>query len=302
MTWRDCPDGAARDLDDDRVTLVEPQARDLGGFTVQRILPARGRRMVGPFVFLDDAAVDLAPGSGIDVRPHPHIGLATLSYLLTGSIVHRDSLGSVQTIVPGDINWMVAGRGIAHSERSGDDVRRLGGPVHLLQQWVALPEADEETAPRFEHHAAETLPEADGDGVRLRVLVGSAYGLRAAVTTCSPMCYVDARLEPGAALPLPDEHEERAALVVEGTVAAGGGTAGPGRLLVFGAGPGACLRAEAGPARVVVLGGAPLGPRHLWWNFVSSSQERIEQARADWQAHRFGLVAGDTAERIPLPG
>ena len=301
MTWRDCPDGTARDVVDGRVMVIEPRRRDLGGFAVQRVLPARGRRMVGPFVFLDDAAVELAAGQGMDVRPHPHIGLATLSYLLTGEIVHRDSLGSVQAIVPGDINWMVAGRGIAHSERTGDDVRRRGGPVHLLQCWVALPEADEDTPPRFEHHPAASLPEAEADGVRLRVLVGSAYGLAAAVTTYSPMCYVDARIAAGATLALPDEHPERAALVVAGTVAAGGGTAGPGQMLVFGAGPGAGVRAEGGPARVVVLGGAPLGPRHLWWNFVSSSKARIEQAKADWEADRFGPVADDADERIPLP-
>jgi len=258
--------------------------------------------MVGPFTFLDEmGAAVFAPGQGIDVRPHPHIGLATVTYLFEGEIVHRDSLGSHQAICPGDINWMTAGRGIVHSERTSRTHRETGSRLHGLQLWVALPLADEEVAPSFVHYPSATLPERDERGVKLRVLAGTAYGMTSPVETLSPLFYVHAELSAGSELPLPTEHEERAVYVVEGALRCGADAAEPGRMLVFTRDARVSLRAEKA-SRVVLLGGAPLdGPRYIDWNFVSSSKPRLEQAKRDWQERRFPTVPDDELELIALP-
>ena len=281
--------------------IIEARPRDLGGFSVRRALPSGGRRMVGPFIFFDHIGpTEMPPGHGIDVRPHPHIALATVTYLFAGEMDHRDSLGSHQTIKPGDVNWMLAGRGIAHSERSGDEVRRRGGPLHGIQSWVALPIADEENAPRFDHHPAATLPQIERPGAALRVVAGTAYGARSPVAVCSPTLYVAATLETGATLPLPDEHPERAIYVVEGELTCGARRVATGTMAVFHAGA-AEVRALV-PSRFVLIGGAPVDrERHIWWNFVASTPERIERAKADWREGRFGVVPGDEREFIPLP-
>ena len=283
--------------------VIDGRPRDLGGFSVRRVLPSAARRTVGPFTFFDHMGpAAFAPGQGIDVRPHPHINLATVTYLFDGEIDHRDSLGSYQAIRPGDINWMTAGRGIVHSERSPLASRQSGSRLHGLQLWVALPKAHEETAPSFHHHPGASLPEIERDGVRLRVLVGTAYGARSPVETLSSQFYVDAMLPAGGELPLPSEHEERAVYVVEGVLLCGSEGAKAGRMLVFTKGARVVLRTEQ-PCRVVLLGGAPLdGPRYIDWNFVSSSKERIEQAKRDWRDGRFPKVPGDEVEFIPLPG
>jgi redox-sensitive bicupin YhaK (pirin superfamily) len=283
--------------------VIPGRPRDIGGgLAVRRTLPSPQRRLVGPFIFWDHMGpASFDPGHGIDVRPHPHVGLATVTYLFEGEIVHKDSLGSDQVIAPGEINWMIAGRGIAHSERTGPAVRRRASRVHGLQCWVALPLGDEETAPRFSHHPANTLPETSRDGVRLRVLAGTAYGLASPAPVLSPTLYVEALLPAGARLALPEEHEERGVYVVEGAVACGAIALAEGELAT--ARPRAEIVLEASaPSRVMLLGGAPLeGPRHIWWNFVSSSEQRIEQAKSDWREERFGRIPGDDAERIPLP-
>lgn len=283
---------------------IVPRPRDLGdGFRVRRALPDRARAAVGPFVFFDQMGpADIAPGHGLDVRPHPHIGLATVTYLFEGEFLHRDSLGTAQRIRPGDVNWMVAGRGIVHSERTPPDARGAagGGAIHGIQTWVALPQAAEENDPSFEHHPAATLPEIRVAGGTLRLIAGEACGQRAPTAVFSPMFYLAAALEAGASVDLPGEHAERAAYVVEGEVAVAGERHGVGRMVVFEAGVPATLRAVTA-ARVMLLGGAPLdGPRHIWWNFVSSSVARIERAKDDWRAGRFAAVPGDD-ERIPLP-
>jgi redox-sensitive bicupin YhaK (pirin superfamily) len=282
--------------------ILDARPRDLGGLIVGRVLPSVGRRLVGPFIFFDHMRpTQFASGQAIDVRPHPHINLATVTYLFEGEIVHRDSLGSHQPIQPGAINWMTAGRGIVHSERTSEERRKAGSRVHGIQLWVALPKADEEVEPDFHHHPAQTLPTLELDGARLRVLAGSAYGAEAPVRTYSPLFYVEALLPAGSELPLPGEHEERAAYVVEGAVSCGAEQAAAGRMLVFSRGASPVLRGET-EARVMLLGGAPLdGPRHIWWNFVSSSKDRIEQAKRDWKEGRFPKVPGDEIEFIPLP-
>ena len=282
--------------------VIDGRARDLGGVGIRRILPAAARRMVGPFTFFDemDGRTSVA-GQGLDVPPHPHIGLATVTYLFEGEIVHRDSLGSHQTIRPGDVNWMTAGRGIVHSERTAPEQRTPGRRLHGLQLWVALPLAHEETAPSFRHHRRDSLPARDHDGVRLRVLAGTAFGMTSPVATLSPLFYADAAMSVGSVLSLPAEHEERALYVVEGTVGIGTERTEAGRMLVFVPGSGVTIRAES-EARIVVLGGAPLdGPRHIHWNFVSSSKARIEQAKQDWKEGRFPRVPGDETEFVPLP-
>jgi redox-sensitive bicupin YhaK (pirin superfamily) len=281
--------------------VIEARPRDLGGFGVRRALPAGARRMVGPFIFFDHIGpTELPPGHGIDVRPHPHIALATVTYLFAGEMVHRDSLGSHQPIRPGDVNWMLAGHGIVHSERTGDEVRRRGGPLHGIQSWVALPRADEEDAPFFDHHPAATIPEVKRPGAALQVVAGTAYGARSPVRVASPTLYLAATLEAGTTLPLPDEHPERAVYVVEGELAVGLRRFGPGAMVVLQ--PGAAEVRALAAARLVIIGGAPLdGERHIWWNFVASSPERIERAKADWRQGRFGVVPGDEREFIPLP-
>ena len=281
--------------------VVVPRSRDLGGFEVRRALPSAERRMVGPFVFLDQMGPALLPaGQGIDVRPHPHIGLATVTYLFSGELLHRDTLGSVQVIRPGAVNWMTAGRGIAHSERTPPELRAAGGPVSGLQLWVALPRKDEETAPGFTHTPGAALPVVEGDGVTARVVLGSLFGARSPVHVFSESVYADVSLAAGARLPLEPAHEERAVYVVDGAVEEAGVRFEAGRLLVLRPRAPVTFTAAA-PARVMVLGGEPLdGPRHLWWNFVASTTERIRQAAQDWEAGRFGAVPGET-ESIPLP-
>jgi redox-sensitive bicupin YhaK (pirin superfamily) len=281
--------------------VVAARGRDLGGFKVRRVLPWGGGRMVGPFIFLDQMGpVAFTPGQGIDVRPHPHIGLATVTYLFEGELVHRDSLGVVQTIRPGDVNWMTAGRGIVHSERTSPEVRAGGQRMHGLQSWVALPSEYEEVEPAFDHTPAEKLPERDRDGVKLRVIAGRALGLASPVPVFSEMFYVDVAMSAGAALDVPAEYAERAAYVLQGTVTAERQDFGAGTLLIFTAGSRAQLVAKV-VSRVALLGGAALeGQRHIWWNFVSSSRERIEQAKRQWAYGAFPPVPGET-EFIPLP-
>ena len=281
--------------------VIVPRARDLGGFEVRRVLPGAQRQMVGPFIFFDQMGpAELMPGKGIDVRPHPHIGLATVTYLFDGTIVHRDSLGSVQSITPGDVNWMTAGRGIVHSERSDPEIRKRREKVFGIQIWVALPKRYEETEPDFTHYAAATLPIIDSEGKTIRVIIGSLFGKRSPVKTLSAMFYAEVILQPEASLSIQPEHEERAVYLVEGNVEIVGQTFEPGRLLVFS--PGASISVKAiDLTRMLLLGGESMdGPRHIWWNFVSSSLDRIEQAKADWKAGRFAALPGDN-EFIPLP-
>jgi len=282
---------------------IDARTRELGdGFTVRRLLPSAERRMVGPFIFLDHMGpVHLAAGRGLDVRPHPHINLATVTYLFDGEILHRDSLGSEQPVRPGAVNWMTAGRGIVHSERSPAAERKAGARVHGLQLWVALPRALEEVVPSFRHHAAADIPAIERGGVRLRIVAGAAYGLRSPVEVLSPLFYVEARLERGASLDMPEGHAGRAAYVVEGSVSSGARSHGPGTMVVFREAPGACIAAVE-TSRVMLLGGAPLdGERHIFWNFVSSSRERIERAKDEWRERRFPDIPGDDREFIPLP-
>ena len=285
---------------------ITGKAHDLGdGFFVTRLLPQVQRRSIGPFVFFDYfGPVTFAPGKGIDVRPHPHIGLATITYLFDGSQMHRDTVGSVQEIRPGDVNWMTAGRGIAHSERTGDDVRAAGHRMHGIQSWIGLPQADEEAPPSFQHFARADLPEREEKGVTLRLIAGEAFGLKSPVKTFSPIFYADARFEAGSALHYPAEHEERALLIIEGEVHIGVEEIevhGPGAMLALEPGEEVTLYTDA-PARVMLLGGAPLdGPRHIWWNFVSSDKERIERAKQEWKDGKFGTIPGDDQEFIPLP-
>ncbi len=281
--------------------VIEPRDRDLGGFSVRRVLPAAKTRTVGPFIFFDHMGPAQFPrGEGVNVRPHPHIGLATVTYLFEGEILHRDSLGFEQPIRPGDVNWMTAGRGIVHSERTSPEVSATDHRLHGIQSWVALPIADEETQPSFFHHPGDSLPEFTQGAATLRLIAGSAYGHSAPVKTYSKMFYIDAPIPAGASLKLPDDHEERAIYIVDGAVTLAGDTYTTGNMVVVE--PGATISVEAIDAsRTMLLGGEPLdGRRHIWWNFVSSSKERIEQAKDDWENGRFDTVPGDS-EFIPLP-
>ena len=281
--------------------VIEPRPRDLGGFEVRRVLPAGGRQMVGPFIFFDHMGpAEFAPGTGIDVRPHPHICLATVTYLFEGEIVHRDSLGFVQPIRPGDVNWMTAGRGIVHSERTDAEQRLQGAHIHGIQSWVALPKSAEESEPAFFHHPAATLPTIERVGVRMRVIAGTAFGQRSPVAVFSETLYVDVALGKGSQLEVPDEHRERAIYVAEGRIEFDGAEFEGGRMIVLNEGATEAIRALAN-SRLLLVGGAPLdGPRYIWWNFVASSRERIDRARDDWAAQRFEMVPGET-EFIPLP-
>jgi redox-sensitive bicupin YhaK (pirin superfamily) len=282
--------------------VIVPRMRDLGGFSVRRALPSVERQMVGPFILFDQAGPgEMLISENFDVRPHPHIGLATVTYLYEGTIVHRDSIGSEQPIRPGDINWMTAGRGIAHSERARPEDRNQMRQFSGLQTWVALPTRHEEAAPTFSHHPREVLPVIGGDGVELRLAVGTLFGERAPADTFSDMFYADAILDAGASLPLDAEHEERAAYVLEGTIEVAGDSFEAGRLLVFRPGDSLAIRAVTS-ARLMLLGGETMdGPRHIWWNFVSSSKERIEAAKNDWKLGRFDKVFGDEKDFIPMP-
>ncbi|HEY5338486.1 MAG TPA: pirin family protein, partial [Rhizomicrobium sp.] len=269
--------------------VITGKKHELGDkFFVQRVLPQAGQRRIGPFVFFDYfGPATFAPGKGIDVRPHPHIGLATVTYLFEGAQMHRDSIGSVQDITPGAVNWMTAGRGIVHSERTGPQTRAAGHRMHGIQSWIGLPTKDEEAEPGFQHVPSGQLPSAEKNGVTLHLITGTAYGLTSPVKVFSPIFYVDARFAAGSSLPMTDEHEERAAFVIEGEVEIGGATYGEAQMIVFDRGEQAAITAK-GAARVMLLGGAALdGDRHVWWNFVSSSRERMEKAKADWTAMRF---------------
>ncbi|MEM9783408.1 MAG: pirin family protein [Pseudomonadota bacterium] len=310
MSWNPaldphCPTGDEVDLID---TVIVPRARDLGEFEVRRALPSSQRQMVGPFIFFDQMGpVEFLTDKGIDVRPHPHIGLATVTYLFQGAIHHRDSLGTSMEITPGAVNWMIAGRGITHSERSGTAQRTLPShPLFGIQTWVALPDAHEDTDPGFENQPQAALPMIEGEGKQVRLILGHAYGERAPVKTFSDMFYGDAVLEAGASLPMPDDHEDRAVYVLDGTIAVSGQTWEAGRMLVFRPGDRITISALTA-ARVMILGGETFaGPRHIWWNFVASSRERIEAAKeawraGDWQNGRFHLPPDDNAEHIPLP-
>ncbi len=283
--------------------VIEPRRRDLGGFEVARILPYAKHRMVGPFIFLDEMGpVDLPAGipRTVDVRPHPHIGLSTVTYLFAGEIMHRDSVGSEQPIRPGEVNWMTAGRGITHSERF-ERARAQGDHVHGIQSWVALPDAYEETDPSFAHYGADALPLFEEAGVWARVVAGEALGTSSPVRTHSPLFYVHVRLEAGGRIDLPPRYPERAAMIVAGAVDVNGHTHHEGCMLVFEAGSAITLSAVQ-PSTVMLLGGDPVGERHIEWNFVSSSKERIAQAKADWKAGRMKLPDLDQDEFIPLPG
>lgn len=288
-------------MSDAVVAVLHAKSRDLGGFEVRRVLPALQRRMVGPFIFVDQMGpMELAPDHGLDVRPHPHVCLATVTYLWSGEIVHRDSLGSEQAIRPGDVNWMVAGRGIVHSERSSPETRARGQLVHGLQCWVALPEDQEEIAPSFVHHPKKDLPTIEREGIRMTVIAGDAWGERSPVRVLSRTLYVDVNLERGAELTLPDDHLERALYVVDGQVEEGEDLWGPGTMLVFGHGVTAGVHAYT-DAHVVLFGGEPLGQRFIDWNFVASSKERIIRARKEWKEQTFPKIPGDDQEFIPLP-
>lgn len=291
------------ELSDIELVLIPP-VRDLGdGFQVRRALPSAKRRMVGSMIFFDQMGpTTLGPGHGLDVRPHPHIGLSTVTYLFEGEILHRDSLGSVQPIRPGAVNWMTAGHGIVHSERSGDETRAAGGPLYGIQTWVALPAALEETEPAFSHHPASTIPQIDGDGLTLHLIAGATEGVRSPVPAVSDMVYGDLHLADGARYSFPVEHIERAVYVVAGDISVAGqeGVFGETELVVFRPGAEIVLTAH-GPARLMIVGGEPFPEkRYIYWNFVSSNPDRIEQAKEDWRARRFAEVPGEV-EFIPLP-
>jgi redox-sensitive bicupin YhaK (pirin superfamily) len=283
--------------------VVVPRTADLGdGFTVKRALPSVQSRMVGPFVFFDHfGPAVFKSGKGLDVRPHPHIGLATVTYLFDGEIMHRDSLGTAVPIRPGAVNWMTAGRGIVHSERTAQERRAGEDSLHGLQMWVALPAAKEEMAPDFARYAVEKFPVVQENGKSVRVVVGSAYGERSPVETTSDTLFADAHLKAGSALPLDADYAERAIYVVEGEIDISGDRFAAGKLLVFKPGDRITVRAVSS-AHIAVFGGEPMdGPRHVWWNFVSSRKERIDQAKAEWAAGHFQKVPGDEIEFIPLP-
>lgn len=283
----------------DIALVIEPEKKDLGGFTVRRVLPSADRAMVGPFIFFDHVGpAEFPPGEGIQVRPHPHIGLCTVTYLFEGEIVHRDSLGFVQPIRTAAVNLMTAGRGIVHSERSGEDLHR-GSRLHGIQSWMALPIGEEECDPTFVHYPAADLQEIEVEGVTVRVILGRAFGCTSPVVCHSPMLYLELRFPEGSGLDVPSLYREQALYVVAGAVRIDERVYREGMMAV--ACPGRCLRLEAEQqTRVMVIGGEPVGKRHIWWNFVSSSKERVERAKADWRQGRFARVPGDD-EFIPLP-
>ena len=310
MSWNPamepgCPDAAGLDAIE---TLIVPRSRDLGGFEVRRALPAPKRQMVGPFIFFDQAGpAEFLTGQGVDVRPHPHTGLGTVTYLFRGDFHHRDSTGADQIIRPGELNWMVAGRGVSHSERTTAAARSGPNSLFGIQTWLALPDRDEDMEPMFEHHGRDALPMIEDAGVSVRLVLGEAWGARAPARMFSETFYADAKRDPGRRLPMPDDHEDRGIYIVEGSIRVAGQAFEAGRMMVFR--PGDRITVEAGErgARLMLLGGATLpGPRYIWWNFVASSRERIEQAKADWRAGkwgegRFDLPVDDRDEHIPLP-
>ena len=282
--------------------VIDARRRDLGGFEVGRVLPWTKRRMVGPFVFFDHMGPKQMAANlprSVDVRPHPHIGLSTITYLFAGEIVHRDSLGFHQVIRPGEVNWMTAGRGISHSERF-ETMRQHGGLLHGIQAWIALPVSDEEIAPEFVHYEADALPLERSAGASMRVIAGKAFGKTSPVRTQSPLVYVHVELQAGASSGIPEGYSERAAFVAAGTIGVGEQSYAAGQMVVFASGSQPKIVATT-DATVMLLGGEPLGARHIWWNFVSSRAERIEQAKADWRAGRMKLPDLDNQEFIPLP-
>ena len=310
MSWNPALDPAIPigDAVDSIATVIVPRARDLGGFEVRRALPAPERQMVGPFIFFDQMGpAEFLTGQGIDVRPHPHIGLATVTYLLRGKMHHRDSLGTDQWIEPGAMNLMLAGHGITHSERTDGPMRAAPYGLFGLQTWLALPKDQEDSPAAFRHAAAEALPELEGEGKTVRLILGTAWGARVDVPTPSEVFYADATLAPRAAIPLPDEHEDRGVYVLSGEVTVAGQTFPAGQMLVFRPGDRVSLKAGEDGARIMLLGGATMdGPRHIWWNFVASSKERIDAAKeawraGDWAHGRFRLPPGDDGEFIPAP-
>jgi redox-sensitive bicupin YhaK (pirin superfamily) len=310
MSWNPAldPDIPIGDAVDAIETVIVPRARDLGGFEVRRALPSAARQMVGPFIFFDQMGpAEFLTGQGIDVRPHPHIGLGTVTYLMRGRIHHRDSLGTDQWIEPGAVNWMVAGHGITHSERTDGDARKNPMSLFGLQTWLALPRDHEDTPAAFVHAPKDTLPELTGEGKEVRLILGTAWGEAAPVALPLEVFYADAVLAPGAAIPLPDNHEDRGAYVLAGEVTVGGQTFPAGQMLVFRPGDRISLRAGDSGARLMLLGGQTMdGPRYIWWNFVASSRDRIDAAReawraGDWAHGRFRLPPDDNAEWIPAP-
>ena len=289
-------------------TVIVPRARDLGGFEVRRALPSAARQMVGPFIFFDQIGpAEFLTGDGIDVRPHPHIGLGTVTYLMKGRLHHRDSLGTDQWIEPGAVNWMLAGQGITHSERTDGAARKAPLSMFGLQTWLALPEAREDDPAAFTHLARSALPELEGEGKAVRLILGSAWGETVPMAMPSEVFYADAVLAAGAAIPLPEDHEDRGVYVLEGEVSCAGQVFQAGRMLVFRPGDRISVKAGEAGARLMLLGGATMGgPRFIWWNFVASSRDRIEAAKeawraGDWQHGRFRLPRGDDGEFIPAP-
>ncbi len=282
--------------------VIVPRARDLGGFEVRRALPAATKQMVGPFIFFDQMGpVEFLAGKGIDVRPHPHIGLATVTYLFQGEMVHRDSLGNALAIRPGEVNLMTAGRGIVHSEREAPEAKLNTRNMFGIQAWVALPKSHEEAAPEFAHFDREALPRIVGEGKRVQLIMGSLFGQRSPVAFPHESLYAEAVLSPGAVLPFDADHEERAVYIASGEVDIAGQRFEAGRLLVFRPGDRISILALS-QSRLMMLGGDSMdGPRHIWWNFVSSSKERIDQAKAEWRTGKFDTVPGDGEEFIPLP-
>lgn len=304
MSWQPCDDpkpGDAQSCDAIEHVIV-PRAHDLGGFEVRRALPAAGKQMVGPFIFFDQMGpAEFLVGQGIDVRPHPHIGLSTVTYLFDGGLMHRDSLGTELLIKPGELNLMSAGRGIVHSERSGVEDRSHASRLFGIQAWAALPKSHEEGAPEFAHYDAGALPRIAGEGKTVRLIMGSMYGESSPAVFPHDCFYAEATLAPGAILPLDPDYDERAIFIVSGEIDVAGQTFGPGRLIVFRPGDRISVLATA-MSRLMLLGGEPMdGPRHIWWNFVSSSKDRIRAAKADWKAGRFEPVPTDRNEFIPLP-
>jgi len=304
MSWTDCPDpelGNAASVDAIE-TLIVPRAVDLGEMTVHRALPSKKRQMVGPFIFFDQMGpAEFLTDQGIDVRPHPHINLSTLTYLFEGEILHRDSLGTDLAIQPGAVNWMKAGRGIVHSERTSEKRKRDGQRLFGLQTWMAMPLAEEESEAEFAHHGADALPIVEADGLRARLIAGDAFGASSPLVTSSDTLYADVSLEAGARVPIEPAVDERAIYTISGTVTIGSASFEPGQLVVFRPGDQVVIQAR-NEARFMLFGGAPMeGPRYLWWNFVSSRPERIEQAKEEWASGKFDTVPGDESEFIPLP-
>lgn len=310
MSWNPalepgCPDTVDLDAIE---TLIIPRSRDLGGFEVRRALPAPKRQMVGPFIFFDQAGpAELLTGQGVDVRPHPHIGLGTVTYLFQGDFHHRDSTGADQIIRPGALNWMVAGRGVTHSERTSAEARTGPNSLFGIQTWLALPDSHEDMAPLFEHHGKDSLPVIEDEGVSVRLILGNAYGETAPAFMYSETFYADVTLEAGRLLPMPDDHEDRGIYIVDGAISIASHDYEAGQMMVFRPGDRITVAAGDRGARLMILGGATMsGPRYIWWNFVASSKERIEAAKAEWRAEnwgagRFDLPVDDREEHIPLP-